>query len=213
MDWNRREFIVAPAAAIATSLCAADPPAPWQRKIRRIGQTNMTEHDPAVLDVEQWADYWASLKVDAVLISVTGILAFYPTKVPFHHRSQWLGASDPFGDLVQGCRKLGMVVIARTDPHATYDDVKAAHPDWIAVDASGKPRRHWASPEMWVTCGYGPYNFDFMTEVKKELMNRYHMDGFFVNRYGSESGPGLFTVSDNVDGCWPDVIGSATRPS
>jgi len=43
----------------------------------------MTEHDPAVLDVEQWADYWASLKVDAVLVSVTGILAFYQTKVPF----------------------------------------------------------------------------------------------------------------------------------
>ena len=31
-----------------------------------------------------------------------------------------------------------MVVIARTDPHATYDDVQAAHPDWIAVDADGQ---------------------------------------------------------------------------
>ena len=32
-----------------------------------------------------------------------------------------------------------MVVVARTDPHATYDDVQAAHPDWIAVDADGRP--------------------------------------------------------------------------
>ena len=68
-----------------------------------------------------------------------------------------------------------MVVIARTDPHATYDDVQAAHPDWIAVDAAGKPRRHWASPEMWVTCALGPYNFEFMTEVKKEIMSRYRV--------------------------------------
>jgi hypothetical protein len=76
-----------------------------------------------------------------------------------------------------------MVVIARTDPHATYDDVRAAHPDWIAVDAAGKQRRHWASPEMWVTCGLGPYNFQFMTEVHKEIMSRYRVDAIFINRW------------------------------
>ena len=68
-------------------------------------------------------------------------------------------------------------------PHATYDDVQAAHPDWIAVDAEGQPRRHWASPEMWVTCGLGPYNFEFMTEVKREIMTRYRVDGIFINRW------------------------------
>jgi hypothetical protein len=76
-----------------------------------------------------------------------------------------------------------MVVIARTDPHATYDDVQVAHPDWIAVDASGQPRRHWASPEMWVTCALGPYNFEFMTEVKQEIMSRYRPDAIFINRW------------------------------
>ena len=76
-----------------------------------------------------------------------------------------------------------MVVIARTDPHATYDDVQAAHPDWIAVGEDGQPRRHWASPEMWVTCGLGPYNFEFMTEVQREIMARYRVDGIFVNRW------------------------------
>ena len=64
-----------------------------------------------------------------------------------------------------------MVVIARTDPHATYQDMYEAHPDWIAVDAQGNKRRHWASPEMWVTCALGPYNFEFMTEVKREIMS------------------------------------------
>jgi hypothetical protein len=76
-----------------------------------------------------------------------------------------------------------MVVIGRTDPHATYDDVQAAHPDWIAVGADGRPRRHWASPEMWVTCALGPYNFDFMTQVKREIMTRYRLDGIFINRW------------------------------
>ena len=54
---------------------------PWQQKIRRVGQTNMTEYDPAVMNVDQWADYWHSAKADIVFVSVTGILAFYPSKV------------------------------------------------------------------------------------------------------------------------------------
>ena len=36
---------------------------------------------------------------------------------------------------------------------------------------------------MWVTCGLGPYNFDFMTEVKREIMTRYGVDGIFINRW------------------------------
>ena len=36
---------------------------------------------------------------------------------------------------------------------------------------------------MWVTCGLGPYNFEFMTEVQREIMARYRVDGIFVNRW------------------------------
>src|SRR5215472_8666330 len=111
MDLKRRDFVILPAAALAPSLFAADTTVPWQRKIRRVGQTNMTEHDPAVLDVQQWADYWASLKVDAVLVSVTGILAFYPTKVPFHRKSKFLGKRDLFGECAKAAKQRGIRVI------------------------------------------------------------------------------------------------------
>src|SRR6202166_1279242 len=57
------------------------------------------------------------------------------------------------------------------------------HPDWIAVDAEGNKRRHWAMPELWVTCALGPYNFEFMTEVTKEIMSLYKVDGIFSNRW------------------------------
>jgi hypothetical protein len=99
-----------------------------------------------------------------------------------------MGKSDPFGDLVAGCRRLGMVVIARTDPHATHQDVYENHPDWIAVDAEGQPRRHWADPQFWATCALGPYNFEFMTQVHREIMTLYKPDGIFSNRW---SGSGM----------------------
>ena len=54
-------------------------------------------------------------------------------------RSAWLGDRDTFGDLLAGCRAMGMNVIARTDPHACWQKVYDAHPDWIRVDANGKP--------------------------------------------------------------------------
>lgn len=155
----------------------------WSRKPMRWGQLTLVEDDPGAFDAQFWLDYFGRTHCDAVCLSAGGCVAYYPTNVPFHHRSAWLGERDVFGDLVKGCRERGMVVIARTDPHATYDDVKASHPDWIAVDASGEPLRHWASPEMWVTCALGPYNFDFMTEVKREIMARYRVDGIFINRW------------------------------
>src|SRR5438552_4470380 len=36
---------------------------------------------------------------------------------------------------------------------------------------------------MWVTCGLCPYNFEFMTAVKKEIMARYKVDAIFINRW------------------------------
>jgi hypothetical protein len=38
-------------------------------------------------------------------------------------------------------------------------------------------------PELWVTCALGPYNFDFMTEVTKEIVALYKVDGIFSNRW------------------------------
>jgi hypothetical protein len=36
---------------------------------------------------------------------------------------------------------------------------------------------------MWVTCALGPYNFEFMTAVHREIMTRYRVDGIFINRW------------------------------
>ncbi len=195
---DRRDFVKITAAASATvalakapwsRLAAADPTArpasspSWIDKPMRWAQLTLVEDDPGKFDLEFWLDYFRRTKSDAVCLSAGGCVAYYPTNIPLHHRSAWLGDRDVFGDLVVGCRELGMVVIARTDPHATYDDAREAHPDWIAVDDAGKPRRHWASPEMWVACGLGPYNFEFMTEVKKEIMARYRVDAIFINRW------------------------------
>jgi hypothetical protein len=182
METTRREFLLA--AALAQS-AMAQPPGErgWYDRPMRWAQIAFVEDDPGSYSPQFWFDYLKRTHCDAACLSAGGCVAFYPTKVPLHYRSKFLGNSDAFGDMLAGCRKLGMNVIARTDPHAAHQDVYDAHPDWIAVDAQGKKRRHWAMPELWVTCALGPYNFDFMTQVTREIVSMYKVDGVFSNRW------------------------------
>ena len=95
----------------------------WVDKPMRWAQLTLVEDDPGKFDPQFWLDYFTRTKSDAVCLSAGGCVAYYPTTIPLHHRSAWLGSGDAFGDLVAGCRKLGMVVIARTDPRHG-DDVQ-----------------------------------------------------------------------------------------
>ena len=160
----------------------------WFDKPMRWVQLTLVENDPGKFDAQFWLDYFRRLHADAATLSAGGIVAYYPTTVPLHHRSAWLGSSDPFGALVSGCRSMGMRVVARTDPHAAREDVHAAHPDWIARNANGELRRHWANPELWVTCALGPYNFEFMDQVHREIVEKYKVDGIFSNRWAPQGG-------------------------
>lgn len=188
---SRRDFLIGSAmtaAAIslpgtATASNATSLAEDWFDRPMRWAQLTLVENDPGQYDPQFWLDYFKRTHSDAACLSAGGVVAYYPTKIPLHHRSDWMKDSDPFGELLAGCRKQNMVVLARTDPHAVHQDVYDAHPDWIAVDAEGKKRRHWASPELWVTCALGPYNFEFMTEVHKEIMALYKVDGIFSNRW------------------------------
>ena len=183
MEITRREF--------AATLAAAQPPAPasdWYDRPMRWAQVVFVEDDPGNCDVQFWLDYFHRTHADGACLAGGGCIAFYPTKVPLHYRSKYLGNRDLLGEMVAGCRKLGMNVIARTDPHAAHHNTYEAHPDWISVDADGRQRRHWAMPDYWVTCALGPYNFEFMTEVTREIVALYKVDGIFSNRW---SGSGM----------------------
>src|SRR5690348_5424864 len=192
---SRRELLLHTAGALGLAAVSGAPASAaaagnqgWYVRPMRWAQLTLVEDDPGNYDLNFWLDYFKRTHSDAACLSAGGCVAYYPTKVPLHYRSAWMGTSDPFGELLEGCRKLEMVVVARTDPHATHQDMYEAHPDWIAVDAGGRPRRHWADPDFWVTCALGPYNFEFMTEVHREIMKLYAPDGIFSNRW---SGSGM----------------------
>lgn len=157
---------------------------PWFDRPMRWAQLTLVENDPGRYDPVFWLDYFRRVHADSACLSAGGCVAYYPTQVPWHHRSAWMGeGDDPFGELVAGCRAQDMIVIGRTDPHAILDDAAQAHPEWVAVDAEGRPRRHWAAADHWVTCAFGPHAEEQMTAIHREIMSLYWVDGIFGNRW------------------------------
>ena len=189
---DRRKFIktssVAAGAVVITEMSAhaklsLSDEESWFNRPMRWAQLTLVENDPGKFDPDFWLSYFKKIHADGATLSAGGVVAYYPTKIPLHHRSNWLGNTDPFGYLVEGCRKMKMSIIARTDPHAARQEVYDSHPDRIAVTADGEKRRHWANKDLWVTCALGPYNFEFMTGVHHEIMELYQPDGIFSNRW------------------------------
>src|SRR5690242_21750717 len=144
MTIDRRDFLQALASGAlisgsvaGDSIAAAPPPqtSVWYDRPMRWAQLAFVEDDPGHYDPHFWLDYFRRIHADAACLSAGGCVAYYPTTIPLHWRSPWMRDTDPFGELLAGCRKLNMVVVARTDPHAVHQDVYDPHPDWIAVDA------------------------------------------------------------------------------
>ena len=154
---------------------------PWQQRVRRVGQSNMTEHDPAVMNVEEWANYWHSADADIVFISVTGILAFYPSKVPFHRHGKYLHGRDFFGECVTAARKRNMRVVARMSPDLNWGDALAAHPEWAMRHKDGSVQFSGQDPRLFQTCMFTSYMDDYIPAIMREVNSLYDVDCFYTN--------------------------------
>lgn len=185
---TRRDFgagLLLTTASISSAPPVAKTQPYWYERIRRLGQPNLNEKDAATVDVERWVQYWHGLRMDGLVVSAGGILAFYPTQVPHHQRSRYLGSRDVYGEFARAMRKLNMRVVARLDPNWGFREALDAEPDWFARDKSGQPVRHSATPELYRTCMFGHYFDEHMRAIIQELGEHYDTDGFYTNGWPS----------------------------
>ncbi|HZQ19853.1 MAG TPA: alpha-amylase family protein [Terriglobales bacterium] len=154
---------------------------PWQENIHRVGQSNMTEHDPAVMNIAEWADYWRGTGAEIVFVSVTGILAFYPSKVKFHRHGKFLNGRDFFGECARAAKKRGMRVVARMSPDLNWGDALEAHPEWAMRHADGSVQFHGEDPRLFRTCMFTSYMDDYMPAIMREINSLYDVDCFYMN--------------------------------
>src|SRR6187200_3468522 len=97
---TRRQFITTTVAGAAMVNGAGAIPAtelsvqsaagktPWYRRAYLWGQTNITEKDPVRYDIDWWRAQWKRTQVQAIIVNAGGIVAYYPSKYPLHHRAE-----------------------------------------------------------------------------------------------------------------------------
>lgn len=154
--------------------------APWYRTTLRWGQTNLTEADPARYDADWWREHWRRTRVQGVIVNAGGIVAYYPSKFPLHHRAEKLGDRDLYGEIVAAAREEGLKVVARMDSNRVAQDFHDAHPDWICRQADGSPHMQ---ADKYVTCIGSPYYTEYLPAVMEEIIERSHPDGFSDNSW------------------------------
>jgi len=153
---------------------------PWYRRAYRWGQTNITEKDPVRYDVGWWRGFWKRTEVQAVIINAGGIVAYYPSKYPLHHRAEFLNGRDLFGELTKAAHEDGIFVMARMDSNRTAEDFFRAHPDWFTRDRKGEPYR---AADRYITCINSPYYDEYLPDVLREIAGWSKPDGFTDNSW------------------------------
>jgi hypothetical protein len=153
---------------------------PWYRRTMRWGQTNLTEIDPTRYDSEFWRAHWQKTRVQGVIVNAGGIVAYYPSANPLHHRAIGLGDRDLYGDVVRDARKEGLTVVARMDSNRADEDFYRAHPDWFTCDAEGRP--YMAGPK-YVACVNTAYYDEYLPSIFREIIERSSPDGFADNSW------------------------------
>ena len=74
-------------AGAAAAFAQSSDAVPWYHRVTRWGQTNITERDPARYDIPWWREFWKRTEVQGVIINAGGIVAYYPSRFPLHHRA------------------------------------------------------------------------------------------------------------------------------
>jgi len=155
----------------------------WRGPVRMI-QPNLRMVDAKGLDGRRLVREVRSYGANAILANAGGIVAWYPTDLPYHWRNPLL-KRDFVGEVAEETRKLGMGVLFRMDWSCLQPRIARKHPDWLALDADGKPIWEWKGTRnpLMCTCPSRPYWQEYGPRELEELVTRYPIDGFFFNAW------------------------------
>jgi len=168
-----------PAPAPARPDATGAPDTPWWRHPQRLLQTNLREID-ATMDVDLYLREVKAIGASVVLFNVGGIVANYPTDLPFHHRNPHL-TGDLAGTVLARLHAAGLRMIGRFDFSKVNEAIAARHPDWLYVGENGETVNYNGQVH---TCFNGLYQQERLFDILGEALDRLPLDGIFFNMPG-----------------------------
>ncbi len=156
--------------------------AAWWSGSVRMYHPNMRDLDVSRMDFDRFVSEAEELDSAAVVISAGGLIAFYPTRIPYHVESQLLEGRDFVGEVTRRAKQKGIRVIARVDFSCARAPVVADHPEWFCRDLAGDTLKRRGNSQLNASCPNGAYRREaFAWPVLNELIDKYDVDGFHVN--------------------------------
>ena len=152
----------------------------WVDRPWRMIQTNLREIDMIDMDAERYVAELQAFKATAVLFNTAGIIASYPTKLPYHYQSPFL-QGDSLGDVIEECHRAGIRLLARTDFSKVRRPIYEMHPEWAYVSPEGQIVDYNGDIHV---CINGDYQQHYALEIVRELITEYDVDGIFFNMGG-----------------------------
>ncbi|KAL2202781.1 hypothetical protein CC79DRAFT_1178948 [Sarocladium strictum] len=169
---------------LSTVLAMTNDTQEWWQKPFGMVHPNLREID-ADMDTDEVADWIQAHGASAWLQSVGGIIANYPTDLDFqviNPLSAARASGDLVGDTVKSGRERGIRVLGRMDFSKLHREVAELHPDWLYVSPKGNWQNH--TNDLVSACPSGEYYQERIFDILGEVVDRYGLDGFFVNWAG-----------------------------
>ena len=151
----------------------------WLAKPMRMIQTNLREID-ADLNLETYISHIHDMKATIVLFNVGGIVANYPTELPFHYRNPYM-KDDLVGKVIARLHAEGIKMIGRFDFSKINETLAGKKPEWLYKSTKGEQVNYNGQVH---TCVNGGYQQDYLFKILGEAIDRYPLDGVFFNMIG-----------------------------
>ena len=154
----------------------------WQEKPMRLLQTNLREID-LPLDPEVYAQVTADFGANVALFNLGGIVANYPTRLPYHYRNPRL-QEDIIGDLIDQLHQRNIRLIGRFDFSKVNQVIGSEHPDWLYRDLHGETVTYNGQMHC---CVNGAYQQEGSLAILAEALEMCPLDGVFFNMIGYQT--------------------------
>jgi hypothetical protein len=159
------------------------PPGWWQGSSWRLIQTNLREIDMRDIDAARYVESLRWFDATVAMINTSGIIASYPTRLPFHTPSASL-TGDSLQTIIDACHRADIRVIARMDFSKVRRALYERHPDWAYVRSDGEIVDEHGDVHV---CPSGGYQQECAPRIVEETITTLDVDGVFLNMAGFQT--------------------------
>lgn len=154
----------------------------WYHKPMRILQTVLRQPDAAGYNVDSLVAYMKESHANTLVINGGGIVDYFQNELPLASVNPYIGRRDLLKEIVDGCHKANIKVIARVDFRGVDKERYDQQPEWFAHDENGNPIiLNYTTPGLYAPCYNSYYRTRHAVQYIDQLMGKYQVDGIWHN--------------------------------